>query len=75
MQNLFQDLSKKGPSTKKFHKIIVKAFFINTIDEDCLNPIHMQKCYFHATTDLITEILIRMTIVKLVTLLSYYLRV
>ena len=50
MQNLFQDLSKKGPSTKKFHKIIVKAFFINTIDEDCLNPIHMQKCYFHATT-------------------------
>ena len=29
MQNLFQDKSKKGFSTKKFHEIIVKAFFIN----------------------------------------------
>ena len=44
MQNLCHDLSKKGLSTKKFHKITVKAFFINAIN--------MQKnviCYFHAT--------------------------
>ena len=34
----------------KFCEITVKTFFINTINEDCLNPIHMQKCYFHATT-------------------------
>ena len=46
LQNLFQDLSKKRLSTKKIHKIIVKAFFINTINEDYLNPIHIQKMLF-----------------------------
>ena len=50
MQNLFQDLSKKELSTKKFHENIVKAFFINTINEDRLNPYTYAKCYFHATT-------------------------
>ena len=51
MRNLLQDLSKKELSMKKFHENIVKAFFINTINEDYLNPIHMQKkCYFYATT-------------------------
>ena len=50
MQNLFQDLSKKRLSTKKFHEITVKAFFIDTINEDCLNPKHMEKCYFYAIT-------------------------
>ena len=50
MQNLFQDLGKKRLSTKKFHEIIVEAFFISTMNGDCLNAIHMQKkCYFHAT--------------------------
>ena len=48
MQKLFQDLSKKGLSTQKIHDIIVKAVFINTVNKDCLDPIHMQKCYFHA---------------------------
>ena len=43
MKNLFQDLNKKGRSTKKFDEINVKAFFINIIKEDCLNSIHMQK--------------------------------
>ena len=38
MQNYFQELSKKGLSTKKFHEIIVKALFINTTNENCLNP-------------------------------------
>ena len=50
MQNLFQDLSKKGGSTKKFQEITVKAFFINTINEDCLNPIHKQKMLFSSPT-------------------------
>ena len=87
MQNLFQDLSKKELSTKKFHENIVKAFFINTINEDCLNPIHMQKNVIfmpqqllnrpqlYLLMHLITEILTIMTIVKLATLLSYYLKV
>ena len=43
MQNLFQDLGKKRLSTKKFHEIIVEAFFISTMNGDCLNAIHMQK--------------------------------
>ena len=43
MQNSFQDLSKKGLSTKKFHEIIVKVFFIDKINENCLTPNHMQK--------------------------------
>ena len=38
MQNFFQEMSKKGLSTKKFHEIIVKAFFINTTNENYLNP-------------------------------------
>ena len=50
MQNLFQDLSKKGRSTKIFHEITVKTFFVNTINEDCLNPIHMQKILFSYPT-------------------------
>ena len=87
MQNLFQDLNKKELSTKKFHENIVKAFSINSINEDCLNPIHMQKNVtfmpqqllnrpqLYLLMHLITEILIIMTIVKLVTLLSYHLKV
>ena len=46
VQNLFQDLGIKRLSTKKLHKIIVKAFFISTMNEDCLNPIHMQEMLF-----------------------------
>ena len=43
MENLFQDSSKKELSTKKFYENIVKAFFINTINECYLNLILMQK--------------------------------
>ena len=84
MENLFQDSSKKELLTKKFYENIVKAFFINTINECCLNLIHMQKkCYFHATTAIkqtttisfINETLIIMLIVKIMTLLSYYVKV
>ena len=34
MQNLFQVLIKEGFLTKKFHEIIVKAFFINTASQN-----------------------------------------
>ena len=46
MQNLFQDLSKKGLSTKKFQQVIVKAFFINISNESCLNPTLILKILF-----------------------------
>ena len=86
MQNLFQDLNKKELSTKKFHENIVKAFFINTINEDRFKKIHMQKNVtfmpqqllnrpqLYLLMHLITEIPIVMTIVKLATLLSYHLK-
>ena len=37
MQNWFEELSEKELSTKKFHEIIVKAFFINKTNENYLN--------------------------------------
>ena len=46
---MFQDLGKKRLSTQKIPKIIVKAFFIRTMNEDCLNTIHMQKMLFYVT--------------------------
>ena len=58
MQNLFQDLSKKGLPTKTFHKVIAKAFFINARNEICLNPTHIQNFYFHAAAA-INPILVR----------------
>ena len=80
MQNLFQDLSKKELSIKRFHENIVKAFFINTINEDRFKKIHMQKNVtfmpqqllnrpqLYLLMHLITEILVIMTTVTFVTL-------
>ena len=70
---------------KKFRKIIVKAFFISTVNEGCLNPIHMQKNLIfipqqllkrlepYLLMHLITVILTIMT--SFLTLSSYYLKV
>ena len=47
MQNLFQDLSKNQKiSTKNFHKIIAKAFFINKTNENYLKPTLIPKFIF-----------------------------
>ena len=46
MQNLFQDLSKKELSTKKLHRVIVKAFFISKINKEYLNPTLILKVIF-----------------------------
>lgn len=78
MKNLFQDLKKKWLSTKKFHEIIVKAFFINTTNKNYLNPTLISKMLFHENyqtdhkyiyllTHLVTGMLVITTTVKLVT--------
>ena len=47
----FKLLGKKGFSTKKFHDIISKAFFINTTTDDkYIHPTKIcQKCYLQAS--------------------------
>ena len=78
MQDLFQNLSKnQRTSTKKFHEIIVKAFFcINKTNENYLNPalipkvifmpVINQTMYIYLLMHLITWMLMIMTTVKLV---------
>ena len=47
MQSFFEDLSKNQKiSTKKFHEIIVTAFFINKTNENYLNPTLIPKVIF-----------------------------